>query len=311
MTSSKRSERVRRYAATALDRILAPARTVVIAGPFTGLSVHNVADALEEALQASATPHLAVVPDAAEGEWIYDIDGVRSAVTQRPDLDTGDLGAIVTAFRARTGPRAPLETLVCGDHLMLDYSHGVGDGQFGTTALAALARGSGARVLANGLPRSAVWTALRRHFLAHPARLRQAMALRRFHGADTGPGTSKTRRITDWESAKCSIDAYLDPAAVSALRDWARTALPGSTTASVTTALWLAALREEGVAVDERVMVLMNCRRYLDPRFAGAHGNFAIGIPLRMPAAATAPAIAALVRGVVASGWPIIILAMA
>jgi hypothetical protein len=288
---------------------------VVTVGPLDGLTEDRVKAMLDAVERCSATPRLTVVPDARERVWRYDRAIAGRAVTSQPDLDTDDLSALVTTVRNRSGGRRPFEVLLCGDYLLLDYSHGVGDGQLGILGLAILAAGdeSQAATLANGLPSSAVWTALWRHYRSRPTALREFWRLRKEHKhVDAGSGPDQpTRRIEHWESAKCSVGAHLDAARVDQLRSWAKDTWAGATTASVTVALWMAALRAEGVRIDDRVMILINCRRYLADEYRTAQGNFAVGIPIAMPSSGSPAEIAALVRQVIDSGWPLAILGMA
>ena len=306
-----RSDRTARYSSTALDRALAPARTVVTVGPIEGLDVERVRAVLVAAESLSPAPRLALIPDAARRTWGYGSESVHIAV--RPDVNTDDVADLVTAIRNRAGERRPVEVLVCGDYLVLDYSHGVGDGQFGVLGLAVLAGGdaSAANILADGLSSTAIWTALWRHYRSNPGALRDFWRLRkankRFEVADAGDG----RRIENWEAAKCSVAAHLEAAKVDRLRAWAKETWPGATTASVTIALWLAALRAENVPFEEHVMILMNCRRYLGGEYRTIQGNFAVGIPVPIPDTASPSEIAELVRQVIDSGWPIAILGMA
>jgi hypothetical protein len=65
------------------------------------------------------------------------------------------------------------------------------------------------------------------------------------------------------------------------------------------------------VAVDDRITMLVNCRRYLAPEDRLGQGNFAVALPLTMPRPQTPAAIAEAIRSVIDSGWPIAILGMA
>ncbi|MGB6180090.1 MAG: hypothetical protein WBF79_02480, partial [Rhodococcus sp. (in: high G+C Gram-positive bacteria)] len=62
---------------------------------------------------------------------------------------------------------------------------------------------------------------------------------------------------------------------------------------------------------DDHVMILFNCRRYLEEKHRAGHGNFAIGIPLLLPKAPSPGEVAAIMRQVIDSGWPIAVLALA
>lgn len=308
-----RSDVGKRYRSTALDRALAPARTVATVGPVDGLAEDRIVAMVDAIQRFSRTPRLALIPDAGRRVWGYGTGMSAAAVSSRPDLDTTDLASLVTAVRNRPGQRLPIEVLICGDYLLLDYSHGVGDGQLGMLGLAILAEGdeSKASTLAEGLPSTAIWTALRRHYWSRPMALHEFWRLRKVHKQAQPEQDQPQKRIEYWESAKCSVGAYLNPASVDRLRAWAKDNCAGATTASVTVALWMAALRAEGVRIDDRVMILINCRRYLRDGYRTTQGNFAVGIPIAMPRSGSPEDIAALVRRVIDSGWPLAILGMA
>jgi hypothetical protein len=309
-----RAERRRRYRSTELDRALAPARTVVTVGPLETPSVDRLREVLRAAEIHCAEARLTLVPDAGERWWRYEPDVADRAVVAVPDVDTTDPARLVTEVRTRPGVRAPVEVLVCRDHLVMDYSHGVGDGQFGPLGLAILAADdpSRAALLSDGLSSNAVWTALWRHYRSRPSALREFWRIRK-ENKKAGPDDTglPRKRIENWEAAKSTVSVYLEPATVARLRSWAKENKPGATTASLTVAVWLAALRAEGVRYDRHVMILMNCRRYLGPEYATAQGNFAVGIPIPMPPSENPADIAALVRRIIESGWPLAILGMA
>ncbi len=302
-----------RYRSSAMDRAVAPTRIVCAVGPVADLDETRVRANLQAAERASQTPRLALDPRPDALHWRYRTGIAEASVWRRDDLSTDDLGRLVATIRNRREPRGPLEVLICGDYLVVDLSHGVGDGQMGLMLMAVLAgeiSPEAAATLAVGLPENAARRAVWQHYSAHPRALVDAWRLRAAHKAPP-PGPAGLRHIDHWRRHKNSVSAFMEPAAVARLRDWAKTNAAGSTTASVTVALWLAALHSVGVRLDPRVMVLMNCRRYLGPDYLMAHGNFAVGLPLLMPARATAPRIAATVRDVIDSGWPLAVLQVA
>lgn len=302
------------YRSTAMDRVFADARIIAATGPSTGLDPDAARATLATAQQSSSQPRLSLAPRADSTYWDYRTDTAgRSAVEFLPDADTTDLGQLLTDIRNRPGVRGPLEVLICGDYLAVDFSHGIGDGQLGLLLMSALSGdpdGSRAPGLATGLPPRATWTALRRHFSANPSALADVRRLRATHKRTPNRADAPTRRIENWESAKASKAGYMAPAQVAHLKKWAKAEADGATSASISVALWAAALRAEGVAVDDHIMVLFNSRRYLDPSHLAAHGNFAVGIPLHLPAGTTPTAIASTMRAVIDSGWPIAILGM-
>lgn len=298
------------YRATAMDRVFADSRIIAVTGP-SELDPEGTRRALTVAENASSSPRLALEPRRDNSTWTYRT-GLHQDVAVMNDVDTEDLGRLLTHIRHRPGPRNPLHVLVCGDYLAIDLSHGIGDGQMGVQMLATFSSDpddSRAPSLATALPSNATWQALQRHYRAHPGALRQFWHLRSKHKRSPG-ATGARRRIENWESAKVSSSRYMSPHTVGELRTWAKTHATGATAASLSVALWAAALRAENVDVDDRIMVLFNSRRYLDPKHLGAHGNFAVGIPLHFPVDTTPMAITDTMRQVIDSGWPIAILGM-
>lgn len=306
MPSSERG-----YRSSVMDRVFADTRVVALVGPSAGLDPMLARAALTAAEKSSERPRLALDPRSDIAGWAYRTGIADGAVEDRRDLDTSDLGAVLTAIRRRPGPRLPLEAVVAGDYLAVDYSHGIGDGQLGVMMMAVLSadpNGSLAPTLADGLPDGAIRKALWAHYSRKPRAIRQFWKLR---GAHRVPAEQPTRTIDDWEDAKISRARYMAPAQVAELARWATENAPGATPAAVSIALWSAALRAENVATAEHVMVLFNSRRYLGRSHAAAHGNFAVGIPLRLPAGTPANAISAEMRRVIDSGWPVAVLGMA
>lgn len=307
MPSAERS-----YRSTALDRVFADTRIVTAVGPVRGLDVRRTRRTLTAAAQAHAEAHLAVEPRSDTRQWRYRTDIAGDNVTTGTG-PTDDLGRMLTEIRSRDGTRSPLEVIVFDDHLAIDYSHGIGDGQIGVMMLAAFcddADGTLVPGLTSGLPASSTWKALWRHYSRNPKTVSDFRKLRGRHRAEADGGSAPRRRIENWETAKVSRAGYMSRDRVDELKQWTAEYMPGATAASISIALWSAALRAEGVDVAEHIMVLFNSRRYLDPAQQNSHGNFAVGIPLHLPAGTTPVAIAGAMREVIESGWPIAVLGM-
>ncbi|MGV0835523.1 hypothetical protein [Mycolicibacterium thermoresistibile] len=283
---------------------LASSRVLALVGPVADLSVDRICAVLEEAAASSPTAHITLWPTTDHRRWNYRSRDWRQLVSVRPDLDTGDLSRLLIEVRHRPGVRAPLEVLICGDYLVVDYSHGLGDGTLGALLPAVLlGYDAGATALSARLPRWAPVPALLRHFALRPRRVGQLMRMRR-----SGPpahAVHPTRCITDWESARRSVTAYMDAGAVAELRAWTSVHCPDATNAAVTLTLLTAALRSAGVPLDEEITVLVDCRRYLGPENRGRHGNFAVGIPIHAPPGCAPDSIATQLRAAIESGRPL------
>ena len=304
--------RTPRYWASAIDIERASSRVLAVVGPVADLSVDRIAAVLADAAASSPTAHIALSPRSDRRRWVYRVRDWRRVVSVRPDLDTADLGRLLMQLRDRPGGRSALEVLICGDYLVVDYSHGLGDGRLGVLLPAVLLgdrRPGAAELLAPSLPRWAPVPALFRQFALHPRRALAVLRMRK-SGRRAVPERG-TGRITDWESARRSVTAYMEPRAVAALRAWTSAHFPGATAAAATVTLLSAALRMEGVRVDDEVTILVDCRRYLRPRHRDGHGNFAVGIPIHAPRAATPSSIGTQMRMALESGRPLARLSVA
>lgn len=296
----------RRYWATACDSEQAQARVISILGPIAGLSADNVRAMLAEAVRSSPHARISLAPRTDSRLWRFDAVDPHDAVEMRSDLDTADLGRLLTEISNRPGGRQPLEVLICGEYLTVDYSHGLGDGRLGATLTTSLAEreiDACAASVSRSLPRRAVWAAIWRNFVLHPSRAMDVVRLRK--GSQTPTDGGELRRIDEWRSARRCVSAYMDRATVSGLRSWASDRYPGASAASVTVALWAAALRAEGQRVDDRVMILVDCRRYFAPKHRHGHGNFASGVPILVPHGSSPFDVAGQVRRVTDACWPL------
>lgn len=305
----------RRYRASALDRALAPSRTVAVVGPVRGLDEKSIVAKLDEAARCATDSRITLAP--RPGAWWdhRDVDW-DAAVSRLPALADAELGQMLDSVRTRPGYRQPLEVVICGDHLVVDYSHGLGDGRLGLALLAILAGADAvdARPLARGLTGNAVAAAIRHHFLKQPVRVRDMLRARSHNKAgglvDVEPGPDSA--TDSGRFGRChTVTGFLPPGPRAAVQGWVKERHPGASRASVTIALLMAALRAEGVPVDERVSVLIDCRRYLGPENQDGFGNFAVAVPVLMPPNATPVEVTRHVRTVTDSGWPIAVLAVA
>jgi hypothetical protein len=309
MFSSRRGEP--RYRPTPIDQVMVGERTVAMIGPLVDADPGRIRAALVDAAQCQPESRVALVPDSSH-VWRYGPVALDDAVSVLPDADTSNLGALLARIRNRPGPRPPLQVLVCGDYVVVDYSHALGDGRIGLHLLATAAQGPDRQrslALAAGLNPNSAARGTWRHFGTQPGRLRNVIGLRRFHRAQMAD--DRKLRGAGVTATKQCVMGHMTPETTAKLRCWAAENAPGATTAAINLAASAAAFRAQGVVLADSIMVLMDCRRYLDPDAADGNGNFAVGVPLTMPATALPAQIAATMREVTDSGWPIVILGAA
>ncbi|WP_162625622.1 hypothetical protein [Mycolicibacterium llatzerense] len=289
-----------------MDRSWGGSRILAVAGPLDGLSGDGINAALSALAGSSGTPRLAIEPQQTGELWPYQTDVAERAIHVVESSDAFDLGQLLTDIGNRTGQRNSTDVFLVHDYLVVEYPHAVGDGHYGRCLLDALV--SGASRLPPDLSRNVVWRALWRHYSTEPARI---LALWRLRNGQRSNVVEAPRQRTaiEWRSARRVSVGRIDSARLAELQSWVAECAPGSTRVAVTSALWLAALRAKQVPVDERVVVLINCRRYLAAEEQGAVGNFAVGVPLLI---GTLPPdqITSLLREVIETGWPLAAIGM-
>lgn len=307
MLRSRESRAAGVQRASVLDRALATSRTISVTGPMAPLDLEVVRTRLTRAWTPAS--RLTLVPDPASASWRHDVE-TRPEVVERPDLADLPVGDLMTRLRNRPEPLPRLEVLVCGQWLVIDHTHGMGDGRLGVEQIAGVASRHDFPMterFERSLPSDAAWRALRRHVLRHPRRLREIARLRADNAASTTEAPRRT--IDDWHSTRCAVTAAMRPGQTAELKRAIADTGVRMSSAAVTVALWRAALSAQGVSLDDRTQILFDCRRYLDAEHAEDHGNFAVGIPLRFPPDATPTEIGDRIRAVAESGWPAAILA--
>jgi len=307
-TPKSQSSSAHLYRPSALDRSWASCRILEVVGPLHGLDMTALESALKAIDASTPTPRTAIEPRLSEPQWPY-LPPTRAWSIDSLAATDNDLDRLLTDLGHRSGERYPTEVYLIGEeYLAVEYPHAVGDGHYGVNLLVALLN-SEITTLGPDLPLHAVWPALWAHFRSHPRRITQLYRLRRNQLRKPSPGPSVRRNVTDWQDSRQLALGHLDSRRFTELQDWVATYAAGATRAGVMSALWLAALRSQGITVDDRVTVLVNCRRYLPADQRAGVGNFAVGVPLHIGSLGPLE-VTKLVREVTDSGWPLAVIAM-
>jgi hypothetical protein len=303
-------EEIGEHRPSALDVALADSRNIAVFGPVPDLDRDLLTVRLRSV--AAAVPRLRLDPFSTDGSWTRRTDTLLVEDLERParpddlpDVPGSHLGVIATHVRQQEP--APLRVAVCDDHLVVDHSHGLGDGRLAPALQAVLLDAAPASVhaeLAHDAPAGSVRRALAEQILRHPRRLAEVRRLRA-ENARTEV-VSEPARVDP--SRVRTVTATIPRDGVGALRERI-SAVQGASSASATVAMWVSALRHAGIATDEVVQVLVDCRRYLRRSDAGM-GNLAIALPIRMPAPVTPASVRQHVRSATESAWPLAVLGM-
>lgn len=293
---------------SALDRALAHSRNIAVFGPVPGLDRDLLTVRLRSI--AAEVPRLRLDPFSADGTWTRRTDALLvediASPPQPDDLpDTPGARLGVIATHVRQHDPIPLRVAVCDDHLVVDHSHGLGDGRLAPALQAVLLDSAPPAVhaaLAHDAPAGSVRRALADQVLRHPRRLAEVRRLR----AENAPSETIAAPADVDDRRVRTVSATVAPEGVAALRDRIST-MEGASDASSTVAIWVAALRRAEIASDDVVQVLVDCRRYLRRSDAGM-GNLAIALPIRMPAPVTPASVRQRVRAATESAWPLAVL---
>lgn len=301
-------EEIGEHRPSALDVALAHSRNIAVFGPVPDLDRDLLTVRLRSV--AAEVPRLRLDPFSADGTWTRRTDSLvvedLAAPTppgDLPDVPGAHLGVIATHVRQHDP--VPLRVAVCDDHLVVDHSHGLGDGRLAPTLQAVLLGSAPQAVhaaLAHDAPAGSVRRALADQLLRHPRRLAEVRRLR----ADNAPEAGPAEPVAVDPHRVRTVTVTVPADRVAALRQRIST-MDGASDASSTVAIWVAALRRAGVGTDEVVQVLVDCRRYLRRGDAGM-GNLAIALPIRMPAPVTPASVRQRVRTATESAWPLAVL---
>jgi hypothetical protein len=293
--------------ASGMDRLFANRRFVAIFGQLHVPSRSELIDALATIAAAGSKTRLTLVPQAEKRVWT---SGVATPVVHElPEaIFDEDSAAILQFIRRRPGYRHPLEIHVSERLIALDVDHGLGDGRFALeliSTLFAYAHGRTTPWATTHNTSLAMPRALLRTFACHPSHAAAAlMHLAGRRPADRGDSRDATGRCRPWSPSPAVSVAHISVDAESAVDEW-RLANCG---ASGSAAVWLYIVRQAlaaaGLAITDKAIVAIDCRRYL-PTGSTAGGNFAFGVDLPFTADDTSEILSRRLRQLTVVGVPL------
>lgn len=283
---------LRRIRSAAIDRLHGHNRAALVIGP---LALPSRAVAAERIVRlARIGPHTRVglLPSPHRRLWVFDPDAAADAVIAAPPPAAGaDPARLFEALYSL--PHRPLRIVLAGDHLALDYDHGLGD----LTLLNLIVDVIVGAVDPSGLPpRGPAVPPLLVAAAATVADPRRALALLRFrrHREIVQPVPAR-RPVPPRRPAAANVHIPADD--VEAIRSGRAASMPGTGLFAVYTVALVAALTEAGVALNPMVTLPFDARHHL-PTLMRTYANFSAG--LSFPVSDTTSA-AALQREMTAS----------
>ncbi|SEC16513.1 hypothetical protein [Rhodococcus koreensis] len=295
--------------ASSRDLMRSGSRMITAIGPVRLPSIGEIRDTLTVLAHAGGrhTP-IGLVPTTESRRWEHRPQDFLGNVQQLGPCTREDVPRLLTGL-ARAGASVyPLNVAVAGDFLLLDISHGLGDGRLALSLVRAVAGGrSGtpvpewARTRDSALPLA---RALTRAFASSPARVAQLLESRPSTAHDSCPV-----EVVPWGRAPTAVVASAVSGTIAELRRWRDRDLPGASVSSLLFAAVARAMRSRGLKIEDRVDVLFDCRRYL-PDGATVNGNFAAGVRFALSDPGDAAEMSAAIAQATASGRPLASLAL-
>lgn len=262
-----------RVRASGLDMAHSHHRGALVIGP---LDLPVLPEAVERIIRlAHVGPHARVglIPSATERRWAFAPDAAARAVTEAPPLSPGE--APTRLFDELTAlPERPLRIVIAGDHLALDFDHGLGD----VTLLHLIVNVLVGAIDPDDLPSPHAIPPLLVASAAVAVDPRRLVALARFHRdrprAPVSPPAVR-RELSPRHPASASV--RIPAHRVDAVRTARTESIPGTGIFSVYTVALVRGLTAAGVYLDPMVTLPFDARGAL-PRGWTTHANFAAGL---------------------------------
>jgi hypothetical protein len=288
-----------------------------VLGPFAGVTAAGLRDALRGMHAARPTDPAVCLLDRPNARWVSLSVAGFAAFSDRlvvavddPGGDDATAADAVTRYLIDASlDDRPLLLATCRGVVGAKISHAVGDGRVVNTLFPELVRAA-----AEGRPagpefpvptRLPAARAVLHHFGRHPRRLLGALPLAR----PPATGTGTVGQASPWRP-DVAYTSVRSANALSDIRAWRDSELPGVSTAAVLFAATAAAFARCGLAPKwPGAVVLVDVRRYLPPGCA-VNGNFSWGHYLR-PADLTDPrAVHETLAGELSAGGALAMLAL-
>lgn len=306
------------------DVALAGNWTVVAFGPVDHGGVEGIRRALRTTMSIGPAARVGLRPDSGTRRWRYDPDAPLQAVREDSAIAEDDYDTAMSQLLATHDPAEPLSITVRGDHLVFYMDHGLGDGQMIINLSHTLAdpnarNGIVPRWATAARTRHPLAVAAMRCFGTDPRRVTRLMRSRLHPGigvcgrrpASDGPAAHAPAQITSTPAtstaARSPVEVVAAAATVECTRElttWRDDNRPGQSISILFFAALDAALRAEGLAVDDVAKVLFDVRRYLPPELTTL-ANLSAGIDVHLPDTTDTVLLSRQWRRIIDCGHPI------
>jgi hypothetical protein len=294
-----------RFRCAAIDLLHGHNRAALVIGP---LDLPSRAVAAERIVRlARLGPHTRVglLPSPHRRDWVFDPDAAADSVADAPPPAPGtDPARLFEALYAL--PHRPLRIVLAGDHLALDYDHGLGD----LTLLNLIVDVIVGAVDPSTLPRRGpavspllVASALT---VADP---RRVAALLRFRSHREPAESAFTNRPVP-PRRPVSANVHIAAPDVDAIRAARTSSMPETGLFAVCTVALVEALTEAGVRLDPMVTLPFDVRTSLPARVR-TYANFSAGLSFPVDHTTSAPALQRAMTASARMGRPTANLAVA
>ncbi|WP_415975827.1 hypothetical protein [Rhodococcus sp. 077-4] len=308
------------YTVHETDVALAGNWTVVALGPIDHGGVAGIRRALRTAMSIGPAARLGLLPDRTSRRWRYDPERLLRAVRQDSPITEDEYDSAMADVLSTHDQAEPISIVVRGDHVVFYMDHGIGDGQMIINISHTLADVTARHGIVPQWATAArtdrpLAVATLRCFGSDPRRLLRLLRSRlrppareldlRTKGAATVDGS--TNRLVASPSITSSVCVVADAATIECTHEltrWRDAHRPGQSISILFFAALDAALRSQGVVVDDVAKVLFDVRRYL-PAHLSTLANLSAGIDVALPDTTDTAMLSRRWKGIIDSGHPV------
>ncbi|MFE0752043.1 hypothetical protein [Gordonia sp. NPDC058843] len=261
-----------RIRCAAIDLLHGHNRAALVIGPLDLPSRADAADRIVRLARMGPHTRVGLLPSPHRREWVFDPDAAADSIVDAPPPVPGaDPARLLDVLY--TLPHRPLRIVLAGDHLALDYDHGLGDLTLLNLIVDVIVGAVDPSTLPRRGPAVSPLLVASAITVADP---RRAAALLRFHKRRDTVDPMLARRPVP-PRRPVSANVHIPASGVDAVRAARAGSMPGTGLFAIHTVALVAALTEAGVRLDPMVTLPFDARPYL-PTSMRTYANFSAGL---------------------------------
>lgn len=308
-----------KFNASGADLMMTGARYIGIVGPVAPWTEEQVRRALQMLANAGTGTRISLRPQESSRGWeVQSTIGEDTVRTIPGTITLDEFARTVEEVRRTSNAKSSFQVVLCGDYVLIDTSHELGDGKLFVDLVSAI----GEIISTGELPiwartpetRHPLLKAIWHWFGRHPKHVvdtvRARIALQRMADPASNEISMSSSELTAWEPSYALEIARSTESIEAGVTKWRKTHAPQSSSATVAVALLRRAFAAVGLNSSPELLIAVNCRRYLPPK-STVNGNFIVGLSVPYSGFGSIDDNGALLNAAYESGLPLAWLSVA